>query len=195
MNSSGSCRSGWGGVKAEAKAPARQLNLTLTQQEKQWLDEHPKIRLGIDPAWPPIEMMDAKGQHQGITADYMKIIGESLGLDISVSPGLNWSQVLEGAKRHEIDLLPALVETEARREYLNFTESYLDFPFVIFVRERAPFIGGAGRLGGKTSGSGTGLCNPGVSRAGLYPATTGIRGKYPGGFGKPLSGAGRCLCR
>jgi len=137
----------WLGVKAEAKVPARQLN--LTRREKQWLDEHSKIRLGIDPAWPPIEMMDAKGQHQGVTADYMKIIGESLGLDISVSPGLNWSQVLEGAKRHEIDLLPALVETEARREYLNFTESYLDFPFVIFVRERAPFIGGLEDLVGK----------------------------------------------
>ncbi len=137
----------WLGIKAATKVPARQLNLTL--QEKHWLDEHPNIRLGIDPAWPPIEMMDAKGQHQGITADYMKIIGESLGLDISVSPGLNWSQVLEGAKHHEIDLLPALVETEDRREYLNFTESYLDFPFVIFVRERAPFIGGLEDLVGK----------------------------------------------
>ncbi len=137
----------WLGVKAEIKVPARQLN--LTQQEKQWLDEHPKIRLGIDSAWPPIEMMDDKGQHQGITADYMKIFGESLGLDVSVSPELNWFQVLERAKRLEIDLLPALVETEARREYLNFTEPYLDFSFVIFDRERAPFVGGLEDLVGK----------------------------------------------
>ncbi|MBL3590622.1 MAG: transporter substrate-binding domain-containing protein [gamma proteobacterium endosymbiont of Lamellibrachia anaximandri] len=137
----------WLGVKAETKVPARQLN--LTQKEKQWLAEHPKIRLGIDSAWPPIEMMDDKGQHQGITADYMKIFGEILGLDVSVSHELNWSQVLESAKRLEIDLLPALVETEARREYLNFTESYLDFSFVIFDRERAPFVGGLEDLVGK----------------------------------------------
>lgn len=137
----------WLGVKAETKVPARQLN--LTQQEKQWLDEHPKIRLGIDSAWPPIEMMDDKGQHQGITADYMKIFAESLGLDVSISPELKWSQVLESAKRLEIDLLPALVETEARREYLNFTQPYLDFSFVIFNRERAPFVGGLEDLVGK----------------------------------------------
>ena len=48
--------------------------------------------------------------------------------------GLTWSQVVDKAKRGEIDVLPAVVPTQDRREYLNFTDPYVSLPIVIATR-------------------------------------------------------------
>jgi polar amino acid transport system substrate-binding protein len=47
---------------------------------------------------------------------------------------------MAGAKAGEIDLLPALTPSPSRFDYLNFTQPYLHFPFMIFTRKDAPLI-------------------------------------------------------
>ena len=36
--------------------------LTLTPEERAWLDQHGELRLGIDASWPPFEFRDAQGR-------------------------------------------------------------------------------------------------------------------------------------
>ncbi len=116
--------------------------LQLTPEEQAWMAEHKQIRIGVDPAWEPIEFIDKAGTYRGISADFLARIEEITGLSFSLVPSLSWSQVIVGAKSGDIDLLPAVTPSAARANYLNFTQTYLHFPFMIFTRSDAPLITG-----------------------------------------------------
>ncbi len=131
---------------APIQYPAKE-RLALTPREQAWLDAHPSIRIGIDPDWEPIEFVDKQGLHRGISADFLSRIRDMLGVDFTYSPGLSWSQVMEQAKTGDIDLLPAITPSADRSRYLNFTQPYLHFPFMIFTRKEAPLITGIDDLG------------------------------------------------
>jgi polar amino acid transport system substrate-binding protein len=116
--------------------------LQLTPEEQAWIAEGKQIRIGVDPAWEPIEFVNKAGTYRGISADFLARIEEITGLSFSLVPSLSWSQVIDGAKTGDIDILPALTPSAARSNYLNFTETYLHFPFMIFTRSDAPLITG-----------------------------------------------------
>lgn len=114
----------------------------LTKAENQWLKEHPNIVLGVDPAWAPFEYIDKNGVYQGMAADFVMLVSRVLNLNMQPHKNLSWPEVLEKAKKTEIDLLPCVVKTPQRETYLKFTRPYLDFPMVIMTREDATFIRG-----------------------------------------------------
>jgi polar amino acid transport system substrate-binding protein len=122
--------------------------LLLSEEERAWLEEHPVLRLGLDPIWEPVEYIDDEGQYRGISAAFMQRLAEMLGVELSYDPEQTWSQAVERAKSGEVDLLPAINPSPKRSEYLNFTESYLHFPFVIVTRTDAPLITGIEDLEG-----------------------------------------------
>jgi polar amino acid transport system substrate-binding protein len=122
------------------RAYAGKKQLQLTPQEQAWLEDHREIHIGIDRYWEPIEFVDEQGKHRGIAADFLSRIQDMLGVEFTYSTSLNWSQVMAGAKAGEIDMLPALTPSPSRFSYLNFTQPYLHFPFMIFTRTDAPLI-------------------------------------------------------
>ena len=131
--------------------------LRLSDEERAWLDAHPRIRLGVDPAWAPFEFIDEEGRYSGLSADYIALLGERLGVRFEVvsapnggaAQPLDWPGVIAGAKSGAVDLLPSLVHTPARAEFLRFTAPYLTFPMVIVTNDDAPFIGGLESLSGR----------------------------------------------
>ncbi|MBU2509887.1 transporter substrate-binding domain-containing protein [bacterium] len=117
--------------------------IRLTLDEKQWLDTHHSIRLGVDPDWPPFEFLDEDGKnHMGMASDFIRLLNERLGLDMKVVPVSSWQEVVDKAKRKEIDVIACLTETEGRKTFLEFTKPYLSFPLVIITREDFEFVGG-----------------------------------------------------
>ena len=121
----------------------------LTSQEKAFLASHHQIRLGIDPGYPPFEWIDKNGQYQGISSDYIQLIQERLDITFKVMPNLTWTQILEGARNHKIDLIACISKTPSRQSFLQFTEPYLSFPIVIITRTSMPFISTIKDLYGK----------------------------------------------
>ena len=75
-------------------------------------------------------------------SDFLKLIGQRLQISLQVETGNTWSEVIEKAKKHEIDVVACLTETEERKTFLNFTNPYLSFPWVIITRSDYPIIGG-----------------------------------------------------
>ena len=112
--------------------------LTLSEAERAWLGEHPVLRLGIDAAWPPFEFRDEQGHYQGLSADYIALIEQRLGVSIQPIEPSTWSAVLKQAKAGQLDLLPGVMATPERLTYLAFTRPYLDFPIVILARDGGP---------------------------------------------------------
>ncbi len=138
----------WLGISSLAETISRRLDLSPSEQK--WLDNHPDIRLGIDRSWPPIEFIDHQGKFQGLSAEFIKIIARSLNLNMSPVPDLRWDQVIEKAQTKQLDIVPALMYSDERKKFLNFTKPYLNFPFVIFVKANKGFTTSLGDLSGKT---------------------------------------------
>ena len=126
-------------------------SLQLSQKETTWLQAHKSIRIGIDPAWAPIEYIDTNTKtYQGIASEYVSYLEKNLSITSSYDSNLNWKQVIDKVKLREIDLLPAVSKTPEREEFLNFTRPYLRFPYVIFTRNDADLITSLDELVDKT---------------------------------------------
>ncbi len=115
--------------------PPSQLNeysLQLSQEEKDWLKAHPTIYYGAETDWAPYDFVNQQGRHDGVTRDYLNLIEQII--DIRFEPVVNdWDKLLQKAKQQEIDLLPVIYFSQARSQYLKFTQPYqlmLDYFFI-----------------------------------------------------------------
>jgi two-component system sensor histidine kinase/response regulator len=107
--------------------------IRLTDEERQWLAEHPVILAAADPAWPPMEYLDHNGEFTGMVADYMALVEQRLGISIEMVHQQSWSQALESIRERNTSLLTAVASTPDRDRYLLYTEPYLELPAVIIV--------------------------------------------------------------
>jgi signal transduction histidine kinase/membrane-bound lytic murein transglycosylase MltF/ActR/RegA family two-component response regulator len=104
-------------------------NLTLYEQE--WLATNLNFSLGISPSFMPLEWIDEKGIHQGVSADYVRIVKDKLSINMKPNLNLSWPEIIEAIKNKEVDVIPAIVKTKSRESFINFTKPYISFPLVI----------------------------------------------------------------
>ena len=113
--------------------------IKLTESEKIYLQKNKKITMCIDPNWMPFEKLD-NGKHIGMSADYISIFEKKLGIEISLVKTNNWTETLKYAKNRKCDIVSLAAKTKKRKEYLNFTEPYLNIPLVIATKTDIKFI-------------------------------------------------------
>ena len=123
--------------------------VSLTPEEQQFIKDHPIIKLGVDPSFIPYEFFDADGKYKGIAADYIDLICKKTGLNMVVTSGLTWTQAYEQAVNKTLDVLPCVVKTEERSKYFLFSDPYISFQRVIFVRKDNTDIKSFSDLSGK----------------------------------------------
>ncbi len=107
--------------------------LALTAAEMQFIEQHPVIKLGVDPKFLPYEFFDTDGVYKGIAADYIELIRQKTGLQMVPAENLTWTEAYEKAVRKELDVLPCVSKTAERQEYFSFSNAYITFQRVIFV--------------------------------------------------------------
>jgi len=122
--------------------------ISLTKQEILWLSKHPSIKVGADQNWPPFEFANKARQHQGISADYLQIIADQLGIQFEVYPN-EWKTVLNSAKQLELDILACAGQTEERKTYFDFTQPYIEIDTVIVIPHNNQHIKDISDLAGK----------------------------------------------
>lgn len=123
--------------------------LNLTQEQKQWLLEHPRIIVGMDPDYAPYEWVDNDGNHIGVVVDYMHELETILGVHFEILKGKSWEELLTLAKKSELDMLTSIVKTPERSKYLTFSEPYHDAPTIIVDNGKGAFIGSLKQLSHK----------------------------------------------
>lgn len=124
--------------------------IQLTQREKDWIKQHSVIRIGIDRAYAPIEFVNEQGEYDGLTPTFLDFVSQRTGLEFQPSLHLSWPEVLTEFKAHQLDVLPAVIETEERKTYMNFTQAYLKFPMVVATRDGVPYVANFKQLQGKS---------------------------------------------
>ena len=103
-----------------------------------------------------------------MSADYIDLIAERLGIEMTVVPNLTWTEVFDAAKDGRVDVVVGVKDTAQRREFLTFTADYLNFPTVIMTRDTQAMIAGLGDLRGRT-----------LALPENYAVTEEIANKYP----------------
>jgi len=48
--------------------------LVLTGEEKEWIKDHPVLKVASESNWPPFEYKDEQNQYKGISVDMLKLI-------------------------------------------------------------------------------------------------------------------------
>ena len=123
-------------------------NLQFSEEEKQWIKDHPVVRARIGAA-PPLHFFE--GSPRGISVDYLNLIAARVGFQVKYITGIPWSKAIDSIKNHEkIDLILTAKITEERQKLISFTDNYLIIPLVIFTRNEIGFISGMEDLKGKT---------------------------------------------
>lgn len=107
----------------------------LLPEEREWLDLHRgKVRLAVYPDYPPIEFYNENREYAGVTADYIRILEETLNFKFEFVFFMDWDLLIKKAKAKEIDVISNISHTPQRDDYLLFTEPYVDAHNVIIVR-------------------------------------------------------------
>jgi len=121
----------------------------LSPEERQWLKDHPVIRVGIDTKWAPVEFADEEGHGKGITIEYLNQVEKMLGIRFDIKSGPAWPSLLESTKSRAIDMLSCIAETPERVGYLAFTKPYITLPVVVFTGKDAAYISDLHELDGR----------------------------------------------
>jgi len=108
-----------------------QAELLLTDDEQAWLQAHQEIRFAVDPDFAPFEWVDAVGDYQGMAADYLALVEKKLGIRFTRIHASSWPEVMKLARKHEVDLLPALARSPQRETFLLFTPPHIIVPGVL----------------------------------------------------------------
>jgi|GEM_PF-1020779 len=132
-----------------AAGAANAFRSTLTEEERGWLREHPVIRVAQDPSWPPIEFATADGTPSGMTADYLALLEERLGLKFERVLNLSWQEAYARMKRGEIDLTTTVAVTSERETFWAFTKPYMTMPIVIVTRQDVAYVADLRELEGR----------------------------------------------
>ncbi len=109
----------------------------LTEVEKQWLWENrEQIIFASDISYPPVDFIDEKGVHRGITADYLHLMEKQLNFKFKRLYFNSWKELLDKAKEGKIHLVASIQNSPERRKYLSFTEPYVEVPNTILTSTR-----------------------------------------------------------
>ncbi|MBF8775001.1 transporter substrate-binding domain-containing protein [Pseudomonas fulva] len=110
--------------------------LNLQPAERQWLDARKHLVLGTSrPDYPPFDINVSLNDYEGLTADYIGIIGELLGIAVEVKRFDSRYQAIEALHEGRVDVLGSSNSFEAADAGLSLSTAYADDLPVIVTRE------------------------------------------------------------
>ncbi len=109
--------------------------VALTEEERNWIQGHPTIRVANETDWPPFDFAQ-EGVEKGYAIDLVKLAAKKSGLALTFINGYTWKTLLQMGRERKIDLFPAIWKNTERQNYLTFTKPYIDTPHIIVVVEK-----------------------------------------------------------
>jgi signal transduction histidine kinase len=109
--------------------------MIFSEEQIQWIKQHPVVRIGLDKNYPPYSFTDSKGNYIGVVPDFLELISKKIGIKFVIVPHLSWLEIMHSVKGRRLDVVATAVQTAERKEFLNFTPVYIATPLVIIVRD------------------------------------------------------------
>ncbi len=109
--------------------------LPLTPAQQQWLTAHPTLKVGISiDDYQPIDITRDRNRYQGISADYLSLVGARLGVSMQVLGFSERAQAVEALRSGAIDILTSANGYERDVPGLQFTRDYMPDRSVVVLR-------------------------------------------------------------
>ncbi|MBF0219602.1 MAG: transporter substrate-binding domain-containing protein, partial [Gammaproteobacteria bacterium] len=109
-----------------------------------------EVKVCVDPDWPPFETLDKEGNHHGIGADLLRLVGERAGVTFSIVKTTDWVASLAASQAGECQVVSLLNRTPERDAWLIFTDPIFTDPNVFITRVEHNFIADAASLSDAT---------------------------------------------
>lgn len=110
------------------------LHISLTTDERNYLASLPPLRLGMDPNWAPYAFVNSKGQPDGISANYLNYLVQTLHIKVQRVDSQSWADTVRLTNEGHIDLLVAMSTTGQLTLPFAQTQAYINYPEVIVAR-------------------------------------------------------------
>lgn len=111
----------------------------LTVAERQWLNQHQQIRVGVMSDWRPVEFVDEKGESQGITSDVLKLLNQRLDVQFVPTPYSDWDLLLDDYKAGKLQMVANISDLPERRKFSAFSLDYWTLQWIMVGKHDAKF--------------------------------------------------------
>lgn len=126
------------------------ISLFLFTGPSQADEPAPYATFCVDPDWPPYEIINQNGEHEGIAADLLRLAAERAGVALKLVRTKDWDESVAASKRGDCQALSFLNQTPKRDEWLIFTDPIFTDPNVVITREQHSYISDLAELSGRT---------------------------------------------
>ncbi len=123
-----------------------------TASELAYLESRGPLRMCVAPDWMPIEGIDRNGRHDGMAADFIRLMARRGGLNIELVRTKTWDESFALGQQRKCDIFSLLMDSPSRRSFLDFTTPYLVIPGVIATSIKVPFVADLEQVKGKRLG-------------------------------------------
>ena len=123
---------------ALACVPAAAAPAYLNPTQQAWIALHPRISYAPERDYGPFIFADATGAPQGMSLDFLRLIGSKSGLAFVATPARPLGENLALAERRGVDLLTSLRPTRERAAYLSFSAPYVSVPAALVLADGQP---------------------------------------------------------
>ena len=117
-----------------SKETEKKAQISLTQEEREWLSAKPHIKLATLTNQPPFSMMSADRTHTGILADILALLSDAIGQRIETKLVANVvSDTHAVAKEEGIYGSASLLRTARHAKEYLLTDPYYTTPYYIYT--------------------------------------------------------------
>lgn len=125
-------------ARGQAPLAGESTQVALTPAERQWLAEHPVVRVGLLDKDGPFSFRDEKDRVVGLNVDLLEQIARRTGLRFEYVINSVWLEVFAGLRARRLDVAAGIGKTPEREQYLLYTEPFAYSPDGIVTRTDAP---------------------------------------------------------
>lgn len=133
-----------------SRCDANGKNIEFTPEEQAYIHSNGKVTVCVDPDWIPFEWINEQGNHQGISADLLKLVSERTGIQFALVKTTTWDESINLSQAGKCQVLSFLNRTSEREKWLIFSDTLLSDPSVFITREEHAFIADPAYLADET---------------------------------------------
>ena len=122
--------------------------IELNSEEKEYLKNKKSLTFCSHHDLMPFEAI-RNDKHIGMLEDYVEQISNILNIDIDFLLTNSWQDSYNLTVKNECDFITTIASKKDREDILRFTNSYVDFPFVIATNINEPFLEDISKLTNK----------------------------------------------
>lgn len=112
--------------------------LVIDHSQRQWLEERGRLRVGISIGdYAPMDIANERNRYQGISADYLSLVRDKLGVTVEVLGFSKRDQAVAALLSGKIDILTSATGYERGIEGLLFSNEYMTDRSVMVGKEAA----------------------------------------------------------